>query len=303
MPLVLAPGPIWTRRRALAMLATGGVALATGCARRAGSNGHPAGWFALLSDPHVAADPSERLRGESLADNLRAVVAEILHAADPPHAVVVNGDLAFKTGQPGDYRTLLGLIEPLRRAGLPIHLGLGNHDDRANFLAASAKESASGEPALDRVVSTVAGPNVRFVVLDSQDGVNVTPGLLGDAQIGWLARDLDAHPGTPSVVVVHHNLNAHSESALRDTDGLLAVLLPRRQVKAVVFGHTHVWNVQKIDDLHAINLPAIGYRFLPKQPLGWAVLRPESDGAEIELRCIGGDRRKHGQRTWLKWRV
>ena len=103
--------------------------------------------------------------------------------------------------------------------------------------------------------------------------------------------------------MVHHNLNADSQSALRDTDGLLAVLLPRRQVKAVVFGHTHVWNVQKIEDLHAINLPAIGYRFLPKQPLGWAVLRPEADGAEIELRCIGGDRRKHGQRTWLKWRA
>ena len=301
MPLVLPPGPTWTRRRALATLAVGGVALATGCARRAGSNGHSAGWFALLSDPHVAADPSERLRGESMADNLRAVVAEILHAADPPHAVVVNGDLAFKTGQPGDYRTMLGLVEPLRRAGLPIHLGLGNHDDRANFRAAASW--GDGQPALDRVVSTVSGPTVRFVVLDSQDGVNVTPGFLGGDQLGWLARDLDAHPETPAVIVVHHNLNADSQSALRDTDGLLAVLLPRRQVKAVVFGHTHVWNVQKIEDLHAINLPAIGYRFLPKQPLGWAVLRPEADGAEIELRCIGGDRRKHGQRTWLKWRA
>ena len=129
---------------------------------------------------------------------------------------------------------------------------------------------------------------MRFVVLDSQDGVNVTPGLLGGGQLAWLARDLDAHPETPAVVFVHHNLNANSESALRDTTGLLDVLRPRRQAKAVVFGHTHVWNVQKIEDIHMINLPAIGYRFRPEQPLGWAILRPEPDGAEIELRCIGG---------------
>ena len=148
MSLDVPPGRIpilWTRRRALAALAAGGLALATGkgCPRNAGSGGHRSGWFALLSDPHIAADPAETLRGESMADNLRAVVSDILHADDPPHAVIVDGDLAFKTGQPGDYRTMLGIVDPLRRQGLPIHLGLGNHDDRANFRAAVSATGAS----------------------------------------------------------------------------------------------------------------------------------------------------------------
>ena len=81
------------------------------------------------------------------------------------------------------------------------------------------------------------------------------------------------------------------------------MIRPRTQVKAVFFGHTHVWNVREIDGIHMINLPAVGYRFLPKQPLGWVVFRPEPDGAEIELRCIGGDRRQNGRRTSLQWRA
>lgn len=293
-----------SRRQALATLGAGSAAILAGCSRSAGSNGHRDGWYALLSDPHIAADLSETLRGESMADNLRAVASDILHASDPPRGILVNGDLAFKHGEAGDYRSFLRLVEPLRREGISLNLTLGNHDDRAQLRSAvQALDSTTIETDFDRVVSTIEAPSIRFVMLDSQTGVNVTPGRLGPDQLAWLARDLDAKPETPAVILVHHNINANSESALLDTSALLDVLRPRRQAKAVVFGHTHVWNVQKIDDLHMINLPAVGYRFLAKQPLGWVVFRPEPDGAEIELRCIGGDRRKDGRRTSLRWRV
>ncbi|MDB5352990.1 MAG: putative phosphohydrolase [Planctomycetota bacterium] len=307
MPVELRPVStelVLSRRRAVAALAIGGAAMVAGCSRNAGSRGHQGGWYALLSDPHIAADPSAQLRGETMADNLRAVVSDILHADDPPHGVLIDGDLAFHHGGPGDYQTLLDAVHPLRRESLPLHLTLGNHDDRANLRAAILGE---GDPsrrfAEDKAVSTVSGPSLRFVLLDSQDGVNVTAGRLGDDQLVWLARDLDAHGTTPTVVLVHHNINARSESALRDTEALLNVLRPRGQAKAVVFGHTHVWNVREIDGIHMINLPAVGYRFLPKQPLGWVVLRPEPDGAELELRCIGGDRRQDRRRVSLRWRT
>lgn len=291
-----------TRRKALkASLAIGGAVLSAGCGRNAGSRGNEGGWYALLSDPHIAADRAERLRGESMADNLRAVVADILHADDPPHGVVIDGDLAFHHGEPGDYRTLLDIVSPLRRVGLPLHATLGNHDDRANLRAAIAQDADA--PLADKRVAVVTGPGLRLLMLDSQNGVNVTAGRLGDGQLAWLASDLDAHPSTPAAVFVHHNLNAKSESALRDTEGLLDVLRPRRQAKAVFFGHTHVWNVRAIDGIHMINLPAVGYRFLRKQPLGWVAFRPSADGAEVELRCIGGDRRQDGKRVELKWRV
>jgi len=309
MPLKLGPGlsslaeTRMNRRHALATIGKTGLAILAGCSHRAGSRGNTAGWYALLSDPHIAADPCASLRGEVMSDNLRAVVADILAADDPPRGVLVDGDLAFHHGDSSDYATFLRCAEPLLRHDLPVHVTLGNHDHRENLRKALADRFHEANFVADKVVGSVAGSGVRFVLLDSQNGVNVTAGLLGEAQLTWLARDLDAHPIEPAVILVHHNINSHSESALRDTEALLEVLRPRRQAKAVVFGHTHVWNVRKIEDIHMINLPAIGYRFLPKQPLGWVVFRPRKDGAELELRCVGGDRKRDQKRVDLKWRA
>lgn len=298
MPIHLLPERQLDRRAFLAGLAA--AAIGPGCSQRAGSRGNPDGWYAWLSDTHIAADPATRQGGEVMADNLRAVVAEIGAADDPPRGVLVNGDVAYHDGQAGDYRTFLGAMAPLRRAGIPIHLTLGNHDDRANLIeAVGPGVAAPGE----KRVGVVEGPGVRFLLLDSQDGVNVTAGELGESQRAWLAGTLDDRPEEPAVVFVHHNLNVRSESALRDTEALLEVLRPRRQAKAVIFGHTHVWNPRKIEDIHAINIPAVAYKFQKKQPLGWVVFRPRPDGAEIELRCIGGDRRQDGRRVDLSWRA
>jgi len=299
------PTPAITRRKAVAALAIGaaGAAAARGIASRrpvAGANGHASGWYALLSDPHIAADPAERLRGECMADNLRDAVADILHAHEPPRGVVLGGDLAFKTGTPGDYVRLISLINPLMRLKMPLHVATGNHDDRDHLRDAVPDGDDRGG---EKRVSTIEGPVVRFVILDSQDGLNVTAGRLGAAQIEWLARDLDAHPQVPAVIVVHHNPDVGVRSGLRDADSLLATLRPRRQVKAIVFGHTHRWDVRMFGDIHAINLPSTAYLASAKQPLGWVVLRPEADGAEVELRSIGGDRSRDLERIWLRWRA
>ena len=164
------------------------------------------------------------------------------------------------------------------------------------------KSLLPADPLDEKLVGVVEGKGLRMLLLDSLQRPNVTPGRLGRGPLGWLTSELDAHPETPAVIFVHHNLNASWQSALLDTDELLGVLVPRRQAKAVVFGHTHVWNPRQLDGLHAINLPAVGYRFLPKQPLGWCVFRPTDRGGELELRCVGGDRRQHGRRVPLAWR-
>lgn len=298
MPIHLLPDTRIDRRAFLAGLAAS--ALAPGCAGRAGADGNPGGWYAWLSDTHIAADPARKQNGEVMTDNLRAVVAEILAADEPPRGVLVNGDVAYHEGQAGDYRTFLDATAPLRRAGIPIHLTLGNHDDRSNLIDALGP---GVEALAEKRVGVVPGPGLRFLLLDSQDGVNVTAGRLGEEQCDWLAGTLDEKPKEPAVIFVHHNLNAESESALRDTEALLDVVRPRRQAKAVIFGHTHVWNPRKIEDVHAINIPAVGYKFLKKQPIGWVVFRPRPDGGELELRCIGGDRRQHGRRVDLSWRA
>src|SRR5262245_53193236 len=124
------------RRRFLASLALGGAGLLSGCARRAGSGGHANGWYAWMADTHIAGDPSTAVHGQVMAEHLRAVVADLLAATDPPLGVLIAGDLAFKTGRAADYERFLAVVEPLRSAGIPFHATPGNHDDRAPLGAA-----------------------------------------------------------------------------------------------------------------------------------------------------------------------
>lgn len=290
----------WTRRGFLAGLASCAAGWTLTRPGPAGSRGNPDGWHAWISDTHIAADPETEVHGERMTANLEAVVSDILLATDPPRAVFINGDLAFKTGEPGDYRRVLAILEPLRRQNIPIHATLGNHDDRAHLRA--ALEDTSSGPLPEKRVEIVDTPGLRYLLLDSQNGVNVTPGLLGPDQLAWVARTLDDAPKTPALILVHHHPNARNEAALQDADALLDLLNPRPQAKSIVFGHTHVWNCRKLGAIHAINVPATGYRFLDTQPLGWCLLRPHPEGAQIELRCIGGDRRQHGRRIDLSWR-
>ena len=290
-----------TRRDFLAGLALAGVGMASGCTGRAGSGGNAGGWYAWMADLHLAADPAAATFGQVMADHFRAVVAEIRAATDPPRGVVVVGDLAREDGQAGDYRALLAALGPIRRAGVPIHLALGNHDDRPTF---AAEIGGHGDDAVaGKSVGVVEGAGHRLLILDSLDRPGLTSGRLGPGQRAWLARQLDAAPETPAILFVHHHLDAHDRPALADTEALLDLLRPRRQAKAVVFGHTHRWAMRQEDGLHLINLPAVGYRFKHKQPVGYCLFRPASDGGELELRCVGGDRKPHGRRIPLRWRT
>jgi 3',5'-cyclic AMP phosphodiesterase CpdA len=300
MPILLLPRQ--SRRGFLASLAVGGAAVAAGSFSRADEPARRSDWYALLADTHIAADPQTRVRGEVMTDNLRAVVAKILAVPERPLGAFVIGDLAYKDGQEADYRSFLALIEPLRKAEIPVYLTLGNHDERAHFRDALSLDIPRDTDIMDKQVGVVDDPGIRFVVLDSLDHVDTAPGLVGTRQLRWLARTLDAAPQTPTIIAVHHNLG-DATWALLDTAALKAVLKPRRQVKAVVFGHTHVRHWADDDGLHLINLPAVAYPFTPGQPLGFSRLTLDNEGASIQLHCIGGDRRDDGQQIKPRWRV
>jgi 3',5'-cyclic AMP phosphodiesterase CpdA len=299
---VCPPGPSLDRRAFLAGVAAGGVALGLGNRVGAADKDEAGVWYALVSDTHIAADPSARARGQVMADNLRAVVADILAADSAPRGVLIDGDLALKDGQAGDYRTFLGLLEPLRKARLSLHLGLGNHDDRGNVREVLRGVVPAETRVVDKQVAVIDGPGPRFVVLDSLNKVNSTPGLLGQSQLAWLGQQLDAQPDAATLVVVHHNPAPQGASGLIDTKELLDLLRPRRQVKGIIFGHTHVWSVEQSDGLYLVNLPAVAYPFAQTQPLGWCRFRPEPTGGELELRCVGGNRKADRQRVRLTWR-
>lgn len=264
--------------------AAGGLALPLRAGAQDAASAAP--WLALLSDVHIAADPAATARGQRMADNFRAAVAGVLGQGSKPNAVVIDGDLALKEGLEGDYRTLLDRLAPIRDAGVPLHLALGNHDDRGPFRRAFADAARPAGDALVEgrhltVVEDAAG--LRLVVLDSLITPNAVPGRLDPDQRGWLARTLDARPDAATVVFVHHNPAVGNLGALLDAQELLDLVDPRRQVKAVVFGHTHVWDVADRNGLYLVNLPAVAYPFDAAQPIGWCRLTPNAAGATLDL--------------------
>jgi len=300
MPITL---PSFSRRQFLGGALSAGIAAALGRGVFAAGDESDPNRFALLSDTHVAGDPQRVERGVNMYDHLRTVCTELLGLTDRPGTVFINGDCALGTGQTPDYQRLLELVRPLREAGYPLHLAMGNHDDRQHLWDAipNGREGQAGIE--DKQVVVLDSPRARWIVLDSLQRTNFTPGKLGRQQIDWLAKSLDEEKHTPTLVMVHHNPEDGHEGALTDTKALFDVLLPRKQVKALLFGHTHHWNVTKQEDLHLINLPAVAYVFQKGDPSGWVDCRLRDDGMDLELRCVDRSHPKHGEKVDLTWRT
>ena len=262
--------------------------------------------WALLSDTHIGPKPETLARETNMADHLRASVQAVLGVKSSLAGVFINGDCALKAGLPEEYATFTGLIKPLVEAGLPLHLTLGNHDDRANFWQALKVAAEGARPVQGKHVSVVKSSLANWFLLDSLDVVDKSPGRLEQSQRDWLAKSLDERRDRPALVMVHHNPHldpTKPNGTLQDTAELFEVLLPRRHVKALFFGHSHKWDLKERDGLHLVNLPAVAYPFAKDQPTGWVDCQLTASGTTLELHAHNEQHPAHGKPVELKWRA
>jgi 3',5'-cyclic-AMP phosphodiesterase len=255
--------------------------------------------WALLSDTHIAADPSDTFRGFKPHDNLAKVVAQL--KASKFDAILINGDLARLEGKPVDYVRFADFVDPLAEQ-MALVVTLGNHDDRKNARSALTKLAGDLQPVEGKFVTAFDTPALRFVFLDSLMATNIPAGQLGKSQRDWLAASLGQNSSKPTIVFVHHNPDADGDIGLVDADRFLALLKAQRQVKALVFGHTHIYLHSQVEGLHLINLPAVGYNFSDGVAVGWLDATFTATGADLKLCAIGGDLKNNGQVTNLQWR-
>lgn len=320
MPLHLTPASDhFSRRRFLHSLAGAGVILSplTRELAFAADAGKPERW-ALLSDTHIYSDPAFNARSDTnMADNLRKVVAEVAAEVDSLDGVLIDGDCAYNDGQEGDYETLGKLLQPLRDAGLPIHLTMGNHDDREKFAKVMADSAKSGDGLVDgKHVSVVEGSQANWVFLDSLRFVNKVEGEFGEAQLNWLRGFLKANAEKPAILVGHHYLQAPSSeddgsgkakariTGLVDSEAFVEIAEQFPQAKAYVFGHSHDWKTKTSAEsgFHEVNLPPTAYVFNLDRPNGWVRATVSGAGMELELRALDPQHPQHGERKALAWR-
>jgi predicted phosphodiesterase len=330
MPIYLPP---ISRRRFLAGSVAAAAALAMG--RRgfaAEQKKRDPNRIALFSDTHLSEDKAKINRDVNMWEHFEKARAEVLAAETLPSMLLVNGDLALDAGLPGDYGLFKEGVAPFREAGMPVHLNMGNHDHRENFWKAFPDEG--NREVENKQISVVQTPLVDWVMLDSLEITKQTPGLLGAAQLTWLTRVLDARKDKPCVVMVHHNpqyaapatkpaaaaagappakpsgaapaspaAKALPKTAgIKDTKALLDILVPRKQVKAMIFGHTHKWVHAKEEDLALVNLPPVAYPFAKNDPAGWVDCVMRDGGMKLTLRTVDPKHPQQGDVLDVKWR-
>jgi 3',5'-cyclic AMP phosphodiesterase CpdA len=256
--------------------------------------------WSMVSDTHISAEREAEFRGFRTYQNLTQAVEKIASAR--PDGCIISGDLARLQGTPGDYVQLKAVLSPLQDK-VPVGFCLGNHDDRENF------NTAFGPP-LTGAPQQVKGKNVliierapvRFILLDSLIVANETPGFLGKAQRTWLDKYLEISDNTPTLLAVHHTLD-DEDGSLLDSDRLLRIAAKHRKVKAIFYGHSHRYGYDTYEGVHLVNVPATGYNFNERQPVGWLDANFASEGVELTLQAIGGNTADHGKSRSLLWRT
>ena len=259
--------------------------------------------WAFLSDTHLAEDRSRVERAVNMTEHFQIVSRELLELPKRPEGMFITGDCAFSSGQKGDYALLQELLAPVRAAQMPVHLALGNHDNREQFWEVLETEKAAKRPIADRQVGLLRTPRANWFILDSLEQTLQTPGLLGREQLDWLGKALDANANKPALVLIHHNPGISGNLGLKDTVALFEIIRPRKQVKAYFYGHTHAWKVEQDESgIHLINLPPVAYLFHEGDPAGWVQAKLKKNGVQLELRCVDKNHKAHGEKHDLEWR-
>jgi len=262
--------------------------------------------FALMSDTHVPADPKKIQGRINMTDHFTKVISQVAGMNPAPAGAILCGDLAHVSGLPGEYKQFAPIVSRLGEAKIPAHLLMGNHDHIANLYAALAAAKPAAPLVKGKHVSIVQSPRANWFLLDSLEITNNPPGLLGKAQLAWLAKALDARADKLAIVMAHHDPNllpperrSKRDSGLKDGDALLETIIPRRHVKAFIYGHRHHWRHSTHEGLHMVALPTTAYT---GHVSGWVKARLELTGITLEVNAIDPKHALNGDKIELTWR-
>ena len=212
--------------------------------------------FIHITDLHLV-PAGEKLWGlDPLARLQMCLVDVALHHADAAFCVI-SGDLAER----GDMASYLALQKCLRGFKIPVHLMMGNHDDRENF------QTVFGGNGFVQMHWSLQGQH--FICLDTLKGGASSAGLLDEARRTWLKSALEKIAGAPTYIFMHHPPFAIHHPLmdlipLEDGEGF-GDLLSGHNVRHIFFGHAHrtisgQWHGISFSALPSLNhqLPLVG---------------------------------------------
>ncbi|SIQ01779.1 diethylphosphate phosphodiesterase [Rhizobium sp. RU35A] len=188
-----------------------------------------------LSDLHLT-PPGVALHGLRPDMQLECCVSDILADHADADLCVVTGDLTHD-GLPLAYHEVR---RQLMRLTMPVHVMIGNHDDRTAFRSVFP-EACAADGFVHQVIDTDAG---RMVLLDTHEPGSAG-GRLCEARLASLRARLAESGSDPVYLFTHHppvrvGLQRMDAICLRDAEALMAALLPfRERIRHLFFGHLH----------------------------------------------------------------
>ncbi len=188
-----------------------------------------------FTDIHLTA-PGQTIGGRDPNANFERALAHALAHHPDAEAAIVTGDLS-DWGDRADY---LRLRARLAELPLPVHLCIGNHDDRAAFLDVFP-ETADRDGHVQRAVPLSEG---TAVLLDSW-APETHAGAFCARRAAWL-EDALAEAAPPVFLFLHHNpvptgIAPMDRIGLLDRERLGAVVARHRaRIAHIGFGHLHL---------------------------------------------------------------
>jgi Icc protein len=214
--------------------------------------------FIHIADLHILADPDQRQYGVDTAAILRQAIPLLNRLR--PDVVVAGGDLSGD-GSEDSYRRLQELLRPL---DAPIHLLMGNHDNRTAFGRVLHTHAVPLDGPVDTAFE-VGG--MRFLLLDSTLP-GKEEGAFSADQLRWLDGELRASADLPTWIFLHHQplpiyIRWLDRLGLTDAGAFLEILTLHPQVVAVAYGHVHQARSWRYGRALFTSVPALAYQFSP----------------------------------------
>ncbi len=217
--------------------------------------------FVVLSDLHLG-PPGTAVNGLDTGARLSAGIAAINRDHADADFVLIAGDLADR----GDAAAYHHLRDRLADLTLPVHITLGNHDDRPTYLSVFGADQ--DDPA-GRVSRVLDARGYRIVLLDTSEP-GVVAGRLCAGRRDWLAARLDEAADRPVIVVQHHHANHLSlpvdRIKLEEPEDYARVLARHPDVRMVIAGHVHLPTVGLWKGLPMTTLAGSHYSVSPHLP-------------------------------------
>lgn len=159
--------------------------------------------IAQITDTHVGFEPEA---GDEEFNYLRFCMAvdHLLAQSVQPDCLILSGDIA-DNGAADSYARLK---RKLADVPFPVHVMTGNHDHRGRLLDAFPDcpviIASEGKRYVQYALDLGADDgSLRVLCLDTlQHGRH--GGAFCEARASWLSNELSAHPGVPTLIVMHH---------------------------------------------------------------------------------------------------